>query len=295
MGYEILYGRQRYEYMSFINADGLELALNPPNYLFIDSDVFGMAPATVQTGKAPYQDGETFIDQVFDKREFYVEFAILGTDRLKVLDSRANVLKKFNPRLGPGSLKWTRSDGAAYQLDCITKRISFPQRSAQSSYHQTVLVEMVAFKPFWYNPAEVQRTMVGFSGGWSFPLSLPISFGQVGSQVTVENEGDVKTPALIYLYGEVVNPVIKNLTTEQEIEIVGTVEDGEILIINTEFGEKGALILSGGEYINAFQYVDPESKFWQLEPGDNILGYTVSSEGENAKCIVMFYHRYSGV
>jgi hypothetical protein len=137
--------------------------------------------------------------------------------------------------------------------------------------------------------------MIGFSGGFSFPFSFPFNLGTVGSQLEVNNSGNIETPVIIYFYGEVVNPVIQNLTTEEDIIINQTVNDGDILIINTAFGEKSAMILSGGVYTNAFEYVDPDSIFWKLAPGDNTLKYTVNSEGANAQCRIYYYHRFSGV
>jgi len=88
---------------------------------------------------------------------------------------------------------------------------------------------------------------------------------------------------------------MQNLTTDEDITIDGTIDDGDILIINTAFGEKSVLILSGGEYTNAFEYVDPDSVFWKLQPGDNVVRYTAASEGENAQCRLYYYHRYSGL
>ena len=137
--------------------------------------------------------------------------------------------------------------------------------------------------------------MVGFSGGFSFPFSFPVSFGTVGTQIDMFNLGSVETPIIIYLYGEVVNPVITNVTTDEAITVTRTVDDGDILIINTAFGEKAAMVLTDGEYVNAFEYVDPDSIFWKLAPGSNTLSYTVASEGENAQCIIYYYHRFSGV
>jgi hypothetical protein len=281
--------------ISFTNSLGETLEFDGYYILSPKWDGFGELPVEHQRTKAPYQDGETYIDTVVNTRVPTIEFTILGDDQQEVFNRRRIVARHFNPKLGPGTLKWSQDDGSEYWLDCVPDSPIFPSGDGRGRTFQAAILQFHAFNPFWYDPSEVQRTMVRFEGGWSFPLSFPISFGQIGTQVTVENEGDVDSPALIYLYGEVVNPVIKNLTTGEEIEIVGTVEDGEILIINTAFGEKGALILSDGEYVNVFQYVDPESKFWQLEPGENTLSYTVTSEGENAKCIVMFYHRYSGV
>ena len=291
----ILNNTSRTEYLSFINSEDTQFDITPPNCLLIRAGCFGLAPLTVQMSKAPYQDGKTLIDNLYDEREFDIEFTIFGDSKQIVFGRRLNVVKKFSPDLGLGKLVWEQAGGSTYYLDCLVKRIEFPQGAAQGTRHQKVLMRMVAPLPFWYDPTQIEQVMVGFSGGFSFPMSFPISFGTVGTTINVANSGSVNTPVLIYLYGEVVNPVITNNTTDEEITIAKTVADGDILIINTAFGEISAMILSGGEYTNAFEYVDSDSIFWKLQPGDNSIGYTVTSEGENAQCRIYFYNYYSGL
>jgi hypothetical protein len=293
MGVEIYGNTTRTYYITFINANGDEFGINPPNYLLTDFDGFGISDSDIQLSKAPYQDGKTYIDQIFDEKVITLEFAIFGDTQQEIFDRRLNVNQKFNPRLGLGILKFEQVAGETYYIDVITKKISFG--NVKSKYNNMAIVELIAPDPFWYDPTQAERILVGFSGGFSFPFSFPVSFGQVGTQLTISNAGDIDTPVIVYLYGEVVDPVIKNITTDEEISITKTVADGDILIINTAFGEKSVMILSGGAYTNAFEYVGSDSTFWKLSPGDNTVSYTVTSEGENAACRVYYYNRFSGV
>ncbi len=280
-------------YITFINASGEEFVIEPPGYLLLNFEGFELPGVDIQMSKAPYQDGKTFIDDIFEERYPVIEFAIFGENQQEIFDRRLLINQRFNPRLGIGILRFTQVNGSTYDLEVITKSINFTKST--SSSHNIAVIQMVAPNPFWYDSTQWERIMVGFSGGFSFPFSLPFNLGTVGSQIEINNLGNVETPVMIYFYGEVVDPVIQNLTTEEDISIVKTIADGEILIINTAFGEKGAMILSGGEYVNAFEYVDPDSVFWKLQPGNNVLKYAVSSEGENAECRLYYYHRYSGV
>jgi len=281
---------------SFTNGSG-DIFDIQDNYLLQPTWDTGNASVEHQTSKAPYQDGETYIDTVFGTGNPILEFYIIGATRQEIHDRRLIVAKHFNPKLGIGTLKWVQDDGVTtYCLDCIPMQPSFPSGDdARGEDFQIAIIQFIALSPYWYNPTQIERIMVGFSGGFSFPFKFPFNLGTVGSQIIAENSGNVETPVIIYLYGEVVNPKIENLTTEEEISINQTIQDGEILIINTAFGEKSALILSGGEYVNAFEYVDPDSVFWKLDPGSNSLRYTVDSEGANAQCLIYYYNRYSGV
>jgi hypothetical protein len=281
--------------ISFENADGTVFDIRGNYLLSPNWSGFGELPVEHQSTRAPYQDGDTYIDTVGLAREMTVEFIIMGSNRQQVFDRRLIVTKHFNPMKGIGTLIWEQEDGTIYHIDCIPRRVTFPSGDGQGRGYQVVIVEFYAPNPFWYDPTQIEQVMVGFSGGLQFDWSFPISFGQVGSQVTLENAGDVDSPIMVYFYGEVVNPTITNETTGESIIIERTVNDGDILIVSTAFGEKAVQVLSGGEYVNAFEYVNPDSEFWSLKPGKNIVSYSVASEGENAQCRLYYYNRYSGV
>ena len=281
--------------ITFVNANDESFSIQDNYILSKNWSGFSEIPIDHQLSKAPYQDGKTYIDTLFDPRILTVEFLIKGDNRQEVFDRRLTVTKQFNPKLGVGKIIWEQEDGTTYHLDCIPYTPIFPDGQAQNKWYQVVIVQFLAPDPFWYDPTQIQQIMVGFSGGFSLPFSFPINFGTVGTQIDVSNSGNVSTPVIIYLYGEVVDPVITNTTTGEAITISQTVSDGDILIINTAFGEKSSLLLSGGVYTNAFEYIDPDSTFWKLEPGSNTISYSVTSEGANAACRVYYFHRYSGV
>lgn len=292
MSVQIFDNLTRTYYLTFINANDEEFGISPPNYLLLNFDGFEQGQVDIQSSKAPYQDGETYIDNLFSKKIITLEIALFGKNQQEVLDRRLIISRMFNTRLGVGKLRFAQVEGSTYDIDVITKSITFGKGT---KYHNVAIIELIAHNPFWYDPTQIENIMIGFSGGFSFPFIIPFNLGTVGSQIEVTNAGSVETPVMIYFYGEVVNPRIQNLTTDEEISIVQTVDDGEILIINTAFGEKSAMILSGGEYVNAFEYVDPDSTFWKLLPGNNTLKYTVDSEGQNAQCRIYYYNLYSGV
>ena len=281
--------------LTYVNANDESFAIQDNCILSKNWSGFSEIPIDHQLSKAPYQDGKTYIDTLFDPRILTIEFLIKGDDRQEVFDRRLTVTKQFNPKLGVGKIIWEQEDGTEYYIDCIPYTPIFPSGKAQNKWYQVVIVQFLAPNPFWYNPTQWENTLVGFSGGFSFPFSFPISFGTVGTEKEIVNIGNVDTPVMIYLYGELEDPVISNATTDEEITVVETIADGDILIINTAFGEKAALLLSGGVYTNAFEYIDPDSTFWKLEPGSNTIEYSVTSEGENAKCLIYYYHRFSGV
>jgi hypothetical protein len=282
--------------ITYVDGEETTFSVVQPGYL-MQWDKFARLsglPSAVNMTKAPYQKGRSYIDVTIYERKFSLPFVILATTP-EQLERRIDIVNyRFNPELGPGVLKLTGLDGEVWNIECIPYDIAMPGGNARGITYQEVLVSFVAPHPYLYSDDLSEVYMVGFEGGFSLPFSLPVSFGTVGTQTTVNNLGNVKAPVIIYLSGEVVNPIITNETTGEDLTIEETIADGDTLIIDTAFGEKSAMLLSGGEYTNLFDKVDPDSVFWSLEPGENIISYSASSEGENSQCRLTYRSRKSG-
>jgi len=281
--------------IKFINSNGETFNFSIPNYALQQWEGFESVKVSHKTTKAPYQDGETLIDSVFESKQLSLQFEIQAETRALLQLRRRIVSRYFNPKLGLGKLVYTDDNGNVFHLDCIVEDIIMPGGDAKGPTWQQVLITFIAPNPFWYDPNILTSYLVGFAGGLSFPFSFPLNFGTVGTQITINNSGNVDTPILITFSGEITDPVITNNTTGESITIIKTINDGDTLIINTAFGSKSVQISSGGVYSNAFEYVDPSSKFWQLVPGENDISYSATSEGANAKGQLQYYQRYSGV
>lgn len=282
--------------IKFINAIGEVFNIILPNYILQDYEGFESAPVSHNMTKAPYQNGKTLIDTNFEERKsLSIEFEIQAATRNLLQARRRIVTKHFNPKLGLGNLVYTDDDGNVFYIDCVAEDIMMPGGDARGRTFQKVVIPLVAPNPFWYNPVQENYELVSFSGGLSFPFSFPINFGTVQDTRIIINNGNVETPVLIVFKGEIVDPEIENETTGEIISVVRTVNDGDQLWINTEYGNKYVRLYSGGAFTNSFEYVDPDSKFFTLVPGENIITYRATSEGANASCSLSFYHRYSGV
>ncbi len=283
--------------ITFTNANDVSFPIQGNYILSPDWSGFGDMPVSNQLSGAPYQDGKTLIDTIYNERYLTIPFAIIGTTRQLVFDRRRRIHEVFNAKLGIGTLKWQQDDGSEYHIDCIADKVMFAEGQGQSDNHQQVIISLLAPNPFWYDPSQYEQYLVGFDGGWSYPWSFPRSYGTVGTTITIDNTGTVSTPVYIEFTGEVVDPVITNETTGKELKIVKTIDDGNILIINTEFNNPYVEISSGGIKSNAMEYVDPESNLsdFSLDVGENVISYTATSEGTNAKGRLYYYHRFSGV
>ena len=103
MSINIFDNADRTYYITFTNANGEEFSINPPNYLLMGFKGFEMPSNDIQLSRAPYQDGRTFIDQLFDERVITLEIALFGDTQQELFDRRLVVNQRFNSRLGMGT------------------------------------------------------------------------------------------------------------------------------------------------------------------------------------------------
>lgn len=257
----------------------------------------GEAPVTLQMSKAPFQDGQTLIDQVLEPREMTIQLLIKGNDRQELWDKRRKLTRLFNPKLGLGTLRWEQDNGTAYAIKAVCDGgIEYPEGAGQGDRLQTAMIHLLSPDPAWYRPTPEEWVLASFVGGMTLPLQFPVSFGQVGQSVPIHNKGDLATPVRLVFRGPLKNPVLENVTTGQEIRITEQLLAGEYLEIETAFGRKSVWKTDAeGQRFNAFHYVAPDSVFWQLVLGMNEISYSATEESGDAAVTLTFFHRYVGV
>lgn len=129
-------------------------------------------------------------------------------------------------------------------------------------------VQLVAADPRFYSDVlkqgDYDPTVVG-AGGVSFPMEFPFIFGQVQSgTVTVENQGNFKSPPAITIEGPVTDPAIDNETTGETITLDVTIIAGDELMIDVE---RRRTTLNGA--LRPDLIVPGSTTWWELIPGGN--------------------------
>jgi len=93
--------------------------------------------------------------------------------------------------------------------------------------------------------------------------------------VTITNSGDASAPISVLIEHGNPNPRIGNDTSKKYIRVEYNLdEEMETMAIDTTFGEKSVIITRGiyATYdIKGMRYADPNSDFWELSPGDNLV------------------------
>jgi hypothetical protein len=291
MGDELMYN------FTWKAGNGESMSLGSGPFLVQSIEGFGGSPVILQMNKAPFQDGQTPVDQVLEPRDMTLTMTILGSNQQDVYEKRRKLTRLFNSKLGKGILTWQRVD-ANYTIKAVPDASSpvFPSGDGVGNTFQKALLYLKAPDPAFYDPTQEHWTLASFVGGLSFPFSFPISFGTVGQTLTLENKGDLDSPVIITFQGPLKNPVLENKTTGKKISVTRELFAGETLEVNTAFGQKSVQIINAdGTRSNAFHYVSPDSEFWNLIPGDNEVSYAATEESGDSAVNLFFYHRYAGV
>ncbi len=279
--------------MIFKNASGEEITLAKKPYILMSTDGTGGVQTDVQMQKAPFQDGETYIDSLLEPRRMSLLIAVVDKAE-NMFTHRAHLSRVFNSKLGPGLLTYEYGYGndkkeikAAVEHGPI-----FPggMRNSAPGF-QRVVIELICPNSYWQDTKDSKIEMIMLEDGFSLPTAFPFSLAAVSglSEQTIFIYSEVPTPLKIEFEGEAENPKVENKTTGEFIKIAQTIQGGEVLEISTEFGNKYARI--GDD--NVLHYIDLDSVFWQLQPGWNTIEYTMDSGDGRVR--LYYRNRYTGV
>ncbi|MGG1534507.1 phage tail family protein [Brevibacillus agri] len=279
--------------LTFTNARGESVTLGN-SAPFLVTKLEGAGPATIQSQKSPYQDGVTYLESLMEPRHLTLEGAILAKTGDAIFANRRTLSGVFNPKLGPGTLRY-EYDGGVKEIQAVADgAVVFPDRSGMPT--QRFLINLLCPQPFWLDTFTTGKEMSYLAGGLSFPLRLGTNFSNRGFQMNFRNEGDVSTPIRFKFFGPAINPTVTNVTTGEFIRVKRELLEGDYLEVDTSFGNKRVeIVREDGSRENAFHYIDLASTFFSLVPGANKLEYSSSDDSTRAKVQITYRNRYVGI
>lgn len=279
--------------ITYTNERGQSIKLTNTKPFFLRAiEGTGAVGTDVQMQKAPFQDGASYIDTLLEPRYLTLEVVILSENQTELYQYRQQLSEIFNPKF-KGTIKYINNNTEKILPVVVEKA---PVWGKTRLNVQPCIISLVAPSPFWLDTFEESYEMAAWIGGLSFPLELPMTFEEAGDQVTISNEGNADTPVIIEFNGPATNPRIDNLTTTKYIRVKRDLLEGEKLVITTKFGNKSVTkVATDGRESNAFHYIDLNSEFWQLQPGDNQIKYSADAGAEQATVLVRWKNRYIGV
>lgn len=164
------------------------------------------------------------------------------------------------------------------------------------------LVALICPNPYWQDTVETKEEIAIWRPAFEFPLELleegiEMGYREPSLIVNIYNEGDVACGMKIQFkaLATVVNPSLFNINTREYFKINKTMSAGEIITVTTGFGDKKVYLDSNGVVTNAFNYIDLNSTFLQLEVGDNLFRYDAEEGIDNLEVSIYYTPQYLGV
>jgi hypothetical protein len=247
-------------------------AVNPHNYLIEALEGLGPAKAAIQSQKAPFQDGVSYIDLLFREREIVVDGLIRCANNLAIINAFKRTMEiAFNPKNGQGTLTYYNGT-ASYWATAVIESLVFKNKLFTEPF-QKYHLEIVCPDPFWYAITQSTKNIAR------------------GATETCVNAGDYQTPMTIVVTGPCTNPKIAIGSTY--IKVTKTLAAGDTVNINTAFGLKSVTFTHLGTTTNIMNLLDAGSTFLQLLPGNNSVIYT--EDGTDSGYVDLgWYSRYCG-
>lgn len=291
------------EILTYTNERGgsIEFSRNSVFRVNIPKQVTGIADVfnDIYSISSMGQDGDTDVGSRIEPREIEILGSINERKRDRILEYRRLMNRVLNPQYA-GTLTYDYGDFRRV-IDC---KVDTATKIPHDAIFQDFTLLLKCSNPFWRKEGKTRNDIATWMGAFEFPVEIPFLEGwEIGYRepsliVDVLNEGDVKTGIRVEFraLGEVLNPIILNVDRQDEFILINMkMLAGDVLVVNTGYGEKEVTLTRNGVTTDAYRYLDPDSTYMQLVAGDNLFRYNASSNLENLEVSIYHDDLYLGV
>lgn len=281
--------------LTYTNVGGKSITLKQGRPYFLKKiDGTGNTRQTVNTFKAPDQDGAFYISSTLDMRNITLEGTVIADTPDEAYTLRQRFLQIFSPKLR-GTLLYR-----GRQISCVVEEAGFTVSTRQRI--PGFFVSLLCPSPFFETQDEIREELASWIPMFEFELELPESGMEFGMRqpsqiITVDNIGDVSCGCEIVFraLGTVTNPELLNMDTGEYIRLLTTMSIGDELRVYTHFAGKRVVSVDGSTVTNAFSLLDTGSAFFQLAAGINTLRYDASVNMELLEVSIYYRPQFLGV
>jgi len=283
--------------LKFTNTRGESVTFNEFGSPFLANEINGLGDvdADVQTQKAPYQDGTTFLDSILTPRMINFKLIILGSNDDEISSRRSELARVFNPKSGEGVLEIVYGN-VVRVIDAVAEHVPIYQSGNDNrmSSYQYGLIDLICPNPYWQSTAVTEEP--AFEPLFSFPFEGVFEMGMQRDQRIIFNDGDALAPLQVEFFGPALNPKIINNTTGEFIKINQELFEGERMMIDTSDGNKSVFFVDAlGVKRNVFNWIDLDSTFFKIIVGENDIEYTADSDIQGAIVNISYSKLYTAV
>ncbi len=216
-------------------------------------------------------NGATFISSQMNKRTLKIF--------LKLKNNSASEREKLIVSLsGCGTLFFDDK-----KIDGVVSSVKYTISSEKTT---DICVEIICLDPFFKGLDLIEKNMSAFSPEFTFPFTFDGNFSfSTRSESIVENfyssaSFDVFPIIEFTALSTLDSPYLMNVNTYEKMKVNTVLNVGEKLIIDTRIGKKSIKKGNSGNFVDCFNSIAPDFKFFPLYPGDNFLKYAADSNCE---------------
>jgi tail protein len=189
----------------------------------------------------------------------------------------------------PGTLRVTRPDGTAREIDCFYEE-GFKGEPGEMWLFANPVLTLLAPDGYWRDKAATTETR-GYQAGTSFlgPF-LTVSTAQVLGNTTINNPGDVTAWPEWTITGPASVVTATNHTTNQSFTLTHTLLASQTITVTTQTPTVRGPV--GQNLVSALNW--PAAYLWGLDPGVNVIDFTLADAGETSSVVLSYHPRYEG-
>lgn len=291
----------RHEKVMYENDKGqrIEIAYSFPFFLQTISGADGTnAEITKVSGVG--QDGTTITNVNLSDRPLQILGSIKGESKEEIARYRAKLLQVFNPKV-KGWLQYEYGD-IKRRIRCQVEKAPTLSKQNKSFKYQDFSISLLAPNPYWQDINATKEEIAIWRGAFEFPLELfeegiELGYRELSLIANINNKGDVPCGMKIQFkaLATVVNPSLFNVNNREYFKINKTMEVGEVITVTTHFQNKRVELNKNGVISNAFNWIDLNSTFLQLDVGDNLLRYDADEGIDSLEVSIYYTPMYLGV
>lgn len=254
-----------------------------------------MPPVSFIEEEIPFQSGSRLRHINIQARDVDVPLLIKTDSEISLRQKVRDFLRRFNPLKGDGRLKVLSPDGSQRELYCrYSSGLEGNEgRDTNGINWQTLVLVFRAFDPYWYDSnTMVQTFKINESPGTFFPIfPLRLSSSAVFADISINNSGDVETWPEWIITGPGENIVLRNMSTDQVMNLEVSLDVGETITIDTK---PYAKTVTKNDGINLFYTLTDESSLWALQEGDNSIQIEMANATIESTIQLTYRNRYWG-
>lgn len=304
------------EFDLYISPDDQTYRFNNATDQFVIAGVSGtgMPPITYRTQRGPFQHGVTPLGFILEPRLIQLLHRRNATSRENYWTARQDILNLLRPNRQSGSDLELGVLRKIHEPDRVTRDISvFIQSGPEfvgtiqgrwDEFGFTEAIQFIAHDPTFFDPIKVQvdLTLDSNAEDIEFAFDFPFTFlsSALGETDTITYVGTWDTFPTILLIGPMRNPIVRNLTTGEKIELNTTIAIGRTVTVSLQYGNKTVIDDLGTNLIGTLT-PDSDLATFHLAPapeaplGVNSIGVAAFELAATSRIVLEYFTRYIGI